>query len=323
MRYAIVFAALAASAAAHGVVTKIQGANGVIMPGLSIADGTPRDCSSNRCGSQADTAIIRDRDMKSGKASPLGRTQGNGPVDASAVISAFMGSGGGAKPPTNNGTSGSIGQEDDLSGLGKQRQQRRDEYKRQLGQLFGLLGGGGGGGGRAGGAGGKKNGRGGGGGGGNKNNAPAESMIADTSGQGAKQGLPTADENGEVSLVFRQINQDGAGPLTASIDPSSGGTDASAFQNAEVTENVPGSNVPVIGSLSLKTNTDFPLKVKMPAGMTCNGKAGGAENVCIVRVANSAAAGPFGGSAAFTQSQAARKRAIAYRLKKRMEFNRE
>ncbi|QPG94652.1 hypothetical protein C2857_006636 [Epichloe festucae Fl1] len=330
MRYAIVSAALAASAAAHGVVTKIQGANGVIMPGLSIADGTPRDCSSNRCGSQADTAIIRDRDMKSGKASPLGRTQGNGPVDASAVISAFMGSGGAGKTPSNNGASGSVGQEDDLSGLEKQKQQRRDDYKRQLGQLFGgLLGGGGAG---AGGAGGKKNagglgalggllgGAAGGGGGGNKNNAPAESMIADTSGQGAKQGLPTADENGEVSMVFRQINQDGAGPLTASIDPSSGGTDASAFQNAKVTQNVPGLG---IGGLSLKTNTDFPLKVKMPAGMTCNGKAGGAENVCIVRVANGAAAGPFGGSAAFTQTQAARKRAIAYRLKKRMEFNRE
>lgn len=61
----------------------------------------------------------------------------------------------------------------------------------------------------------------------------------------------------------------------------------------------------------------------MPAGMTCDGKVGGAENVCIVRVRNSAAAGPFGGSAAFTQTKAARKRAVAYRLKKRMEINRQ
>ncbi|KAJ8104978.1 hypothetical protein ONZ43_g7606 [Nemania bipapillata] len=55
----------------------------------------------------------------------------------------------------------------------------------------------------------------------------------------------------------------------------------------------------------------------MPAGMTCDASVGGADNVCIVRVRNSAIAGPFGGSAAFTQSPAARKRAIAYRLKKR------
>lgn len=60
----------------------------------------------------------------------------------------------------------------------------------------------------------------------------------------------------------------------------------------------------------------------MPQGMTCEGKVGGANNVCIVRVRNGAAAGPFGGSAAFTQTPAARKRAIAYRLKKRMEIAR-
>lgn len=56
----------------------------------------------------------------------------------------------------------------------------------------------------------------------------------------------------------------------------------------------------------------------MPQGMTCDGSVGGANNVCIVRVRNSAGAGPFGGSGAFTQSTAARKRAVAYRLKKRM-----
>lgn len=36
MRYSLAFlAALAASAQAHGVITEIQGANGVNMPGLS------------------------------------------------------------------------------------------------------------------------------------------------------------------------------------------------------------------------------------------------------------------------------------------------
>ncbi|KLU91631.1 hypothetical protein MAPG_10149 [Magnaporthiopsis poae ATCC 64411] len=63
----VLILALSATVSAHGVVTSITGANGVTMPGLSIADGTPRDCSSNRCGSQADTAIIRDREINSGK----------------------------------------------------------------------------------------------------------------------------------------------------------------------------------------------------------------------------------------------------------------
>jgi hypothetical protein len=59
--------AFAAYVSAHGVVTQVKGANGVNMPGLTLQDGTPRDCSSNGCGSQADTAIIKDSDIASGK----------------------------------------------------------------------------------------------------------------------------------------------------------------------------------------------------------------------------------------------------------------
>ena len=81
-----------------------------------------------------------------------------------------------------------------------------------------------------------------------------------------------------------------------------------------MTQNVPGLG---IGGLSAVTTTDFPVAVQMPAGMTCSGSVGGASNVCIVRMQNSALAGPFGGSAAFTQSPAAKKRAIEYNLAKR------
>ena len=69
--------------------------------------------------------------------------------------------------------------------------------------------------------------------------------------------------------------------------------------------------------MSLATNKDFPLTVQMPAGMTCEGTVAGVNNVCVVRVRNGAAAGPFGGSAAFTQSSAARKRALEYRKRRR------
>ena len=87
-----------------------------------------------------------------------------------------------------------------------------------------------------------------------------------------------------------------------------------------MTKDVPGLGVQ---GISLATSTEFDMQMMMPAGMTCEGQAGGANNVCIARVRNSAAAGPFGGSGAFTQSTTARKRAIAYRLKKRMEIGRK
>ncbi|KAF4465077.1 gEgh 16 [Fusarium albosuccineum] len=278
MRFFVV-SALATAVSAHGVVLSVEGANGVSMPGLSIADGTPRDCSSNRCGSQADTSIIRDREIASGEASALGRTQGNGPVDASVMISNFLGSGGN-NVPTNNGSSASVGVEDDLSDL------PGSKIKRQIGNFLGGLFGGG-------------NGE------GEKSDGPPESSVAATSGDGASSGLPTASDSGEVTLTYRQVNQDGAGPMTADIDATSGGTDADAFQTAEVTQDVPGVG---FQGLSLATNTDFPLKVQMPEGMTCEGSVGGANNVVSCVSATSAAA---------------RKRAFAYRLKKRMELTRK
>ncbi|KAM7213023.1 Protein of unknown function (DUF3129) domain containing protein [Rhypophila decipiens] len=303
----IVLPLIAAQASAHGVVTMIRGANGVDMPGLSVADGTPRDCSTNRCGSQADTAIIRDREIRSGEVGPLGRTQGNGPIDPAVMITTFMGTANGPAP-TNNGSASAVGVEDDLGALaggrrggGRNQNNKREaapsggfmKYPRQF--LQGLFGGGRGGGGTA-------------------SAATTETNVAALAGEGASSGLPTCGDDGSIEMVFHQINQDGAGPLTAEVDATSGGTDEAAFQRAEVTQDVPGLG---FQGISLATSRDFPLTVQMPAGMTCEGTVAGVDNVCIVRVRNGAAAGPFGGSAAFTQSPAARKRAIAFRMKKR------
>ncbi|KAK3352759.1 hypothetical protein B0T25DRAFT_542702 [Lasiosphaeria hispida] len=276
---------------AHGVVTLIKGANGVDMPGLSVADGTPRDCSSNRCGSQADTAIIRDREMRSGDVGPLGRTQGNGPVDAATMVANFMG---GAAAPTNSGANSSVGVEDAIGGgvaAAAGNKKGAVVAARQL--LKGLFGGGG-----------------------TESAVATEENVRATAGAGAGSGLPTCGDDGSIEMVFHQINQDGAGPLQAAVDGTSGGTEAAAFKTAEVTQDVPGVG---FQGLSLATNKDFPLTVQMPAGMTCEGTVAGVENVCVVRVRNGAAAGPFGGSAAFTQSPAARKRAIEYRLRRRAE----
>jgi hypothetical protein len=139
-----------------------------------------------------------------------------------------------------------------------------------------------------------------------------ETGVKAATGLGASDGLPTCADDGTITMTFHQVNQDGAGPLTAAVDATSGGTDPAAFKTAAVTENVPGQR-----SLSLATSTDFPVKVQMPAGMTCSGSVAGVENVCVVRLQNDARAGPFGGSAAFTQSPAAKKRAIEYNLRKR------
>ncbi|KAK4155880.1 hypothetical protein C8A00DRAFT_41609 [Chaetomidium leptoderma] len=294
---------LAGQTTAHGVVTMVRGANGVNMPGLSVADGTPRDCSTNKCGSQADTAIIRDREIRSGEVGPLGRTQGNGPIDAATMIASFMGTG---TAPRVNAANSSVGVEDDLSGLGggggrggRAGQNKREEVggggalkvARQF--LKGLLGGLGGG------------------GGGTKSTVATESNVAATAGEGASSGLPTCADDGSIEMVF---HQDGAGPLDAAVDGTSGGTDPAAFKTAKVSQDVPGLG---FQGLSLATSKDFPLTVQMPAGMTCDATVAGVNNVCVVRVRNGAGAGPFGGSAAFTMSAGARKRAVAYRLKKR------
>lgn len=292
MRYSLIFVAtgLVASVSSHGVVTKVVGANGIEMPGLSVADGTPRDCTTNGCGSQADTSIIRDKDISAG-GSPLGKTQGNGPVDAATMVNAFMGAAGAASAPTNNGTG--VGVEDAIPG----NKVRNAKFRsRQL--LGGLLGGGGGASAQ-----------------GVKSSAAQETMVAATAGSGSTSGMPTAADDGTVELQYRQINQDGAGPLEAMIDGTSGGTTMAAFKMAEVTQDVPG----LAAGISTATNTDYAVKVAMPQGMTCDATVGDAKNVCVVRVRNATPAGPFGGSAAFTQTNAARKRAIAYRLKKRAE----
>ncbi|PSN65866.1 hypothetical protein BS50DRAFT_399741 [Corynespora cassiicola Philippines] len=284
MRYSLAaIAAMAATVSAHGVITEVQGANGVNMPGLSVQDGTPRDCASPRCGSEADTSIIRDREM-GGKASALGRTQGGGPVDAASAIANFMGTGAGAAGGAAGGAAAAAANK-----------------KRQL--LGGLLGGKGKGGGGAAAGAGQKTAKG-----------TTEAGVAASAGAGASSGLPTTADDGTITMTFHQVNQDGAGPLTAQIDATSAGTDPSAFQDATVTQDVPGIG---IGGLSGASTMDFPVKVQMPQGMTCQGTAGGASNVCVVRMQNAALAGPFGGSAAFTQSAAAKKRAVEYNLRKR------
>lgn len=281
----------ATSVFAHGVIDSVQGANSVTMPGLSVADGTPRDCATPGCGAEADTSIIRSKELGTSKASALGRTS-TGPVDAATMVSLFMGG-----DANSNAT------------VAAREIHAANMARRALGG--GLLGGLG-----KGAAGGKGAAAGGGAAsaGTKTPKGTSETGVKAAAGAGASAGLPTAADDGTVTMNFHQVNQDGAGPLTAMVDPTSGGTDPAAFKSAQVTQNVPGAG---IGGLSTATTTDFPVAIQMPAGMTCSGSVGGAENVCVAKLQNSALAGPFGGSVAFTQSAAGKKRSIEYNLSKR------
>jgi hypothetical protein len=237
-----------------------------------------------------------------GKASALGRTKA-GPVDAGAAIAMFMGTGAGAGAATAGSATGAT--------AGAAGAQTAANKRGLLDALTGGKGkgagaataGGAGAGGAAASADGTKTPKG-----------TTEQGVAAAAGTGASTGLPTTADDGTISMTFHQVNQDGAGPLTAQVDATSGGTDPAAFMDATVTQDVPGIG---IGGLSAASTMDFQVKVAMPQGMTCTGTAGGVSNVCVVRMQNAALAGPFGGSAAFTQSTAAKKRAVEYNLRKR------
>lgn len=282
-------AALAAtSVSGHGVITEVQGANKVTLPGLSLIDGTPRDCPTPICGAEADTSIIRTGELGTQRASALGRSQGGGPVDIEKMMALFM------NREAANSTA--------VAAAREKHQANRAAFtlvaRQALGGLGGVLGGGGG------------------------VATPRgikEAAVLAATGAGAS-GLPTTADDGTVHMTFHQVNQDGAGPLTAAIDTTSGGKDPAAFKTAKITTNVPGLG---IAGISAAQVMDYPVVVQMPAGTICQGAVGGASNVCVARLANQAVTGPFGGSVVFTQSPAARKRAIEYTLAKRSRVQQE
>lgn len=106
------------------------------------------------------------------------------------------------------------------------------------------------------------------------------------------------------------------------LDTWSAGTKPEAFTNAKAEErakfvqNVFG--IPIVG-LTTATGAECTITIKLPDGAVCKGEVAGLNNVCFARFRNSGQAGPFGGSGFFTQSSESRKRAIKYRLMKRMD----
>jgi len=85
---AVVSAALGASVVyGHGLITEIQGDNGVTAPGFGVLASTPRDCAQpNPC--EQDTSVIRDNAIASGKTDACGSTKAGGNNDITSQLAA-------------------------------------------------------------------------------------------------------------------------------------------------------------------------------------------------------------------------------------------
>lgn len=144
-------------------------------------------------------------------------------------------------------------------------------------------------------------------------------MVADTMAQSGST-LPQVSDGGMITGTFHIVTTDGAGPVSAMIDPTGTGAFSSGVQ-ANVMQDVPGKkgNINANGQvprsleyLALRArglvkrasnvNQDYPIAIQVPAGTTCSGTAAGQQNVCFMKIANSNKAGPFGGVIAFQMS---------------------
>ncbi|KAG4417755.1 hypothetical protein IFR04_009124 [Cadophora malorum] len=127
--------------------------------------------------------------------------------------------------------------------------------------------------------------------------------------------LPQVSDGGSISGTWHTVTTDGAGPVVMVMDTT--GTGAfSQGTKLQVTQQVPGVNGNIrapkdrrffrrmlisagIVKRASNVNTDEPMAGTVPAGTTCTGTVGGQSNVCLMKVANTNPAGPFGGVFAF------------------------
>jgi len=126
--------------------------------------------------------------------------------------------------------------------------------------------------------------------------------------------LPQISAGGSVSGTYHIVTTDGAGPVQALIDESAtakwstatemtvttqpAGTDGNIEAPAATKRSIwtrALMNVGLIAKRADNVNQDYPLAIAIPAGTTCTGTINGMSNVCLIKVSNNNAAGPFGG----------------------------
>ncbi|KAF3911474.1 hypothetical protein ABW20_dc0106189 [Dactylellina cionopaga] len=107
--------------------------------------------------------------------------------------------------------------------------------------------------------------------------------------------IPLVRPGGYLMIGIYQINADGAGPYTCTIDQSGTGN---SFDSAplKVLSNVQGKNWK---GKETFTNTykftNWTVPIQLPDNLKCTGTFGGKSNICVVRCRNGAPNGPFGG----------------------------
>lgn len=125
--------------------------------------------------------------------------------------------------------------------------------------------------------------------------------------------LPQATPGGSLTGTFHAVTSDGCGPISAVLDTTATGK-FSQGQMLTTTADVPGTKgqcpkaiikksfvrdllerAGVIERRATNVNQDFPVAFNLPADAACTGTVNGIQNVCLVKMANRNAAGPFGG----------------------------
>ncbi len=125
--------------------------------------------------------------------------------------------------------------------------------------------------------------------------------------------LPQLTPGGNITGTFHVVTADGAGPISAVLDPTATGTFEKGVQ-LSVVQQIPGDKgnfvaaktkqqrsvwgraVELLGKRgAANVNQDFAFAFAVPAGTVCNGTVAGMTGVCLVKIANANKAGPFGG----------------------------
>ncbi|KAL2127411.1 hypothetical protein VTI74DRAFT_10770 [Chaetomium olivicolor] len=130
--------------------------------------------------------------------------------------------------------------------------------------------------------------------------------------------LPQITAGGNITGTFHIVTADGAGPIQAVLDPTATGR-FSAGVPLTVVEQIPGEKgnfvetgkkkgqrswlwaraMDGLGTVGRRNaanvNKSFQFAFSVPAGTTCNGTVASMTGVCLIKIANSNKAGPFGG----------------------------
>lgn len=131
--------------------------------------------------------------------------------------------------------------------------------------------------------------------------------------------LPQVTSGGSVSGTYHVVTDDGCGPIEALIDDSATAKWSTATK-ATVSTTMPGTagecptsldsgmdtkvkrmvtralvKMGLISKRANNVNKDYDFSIAIPAGTTCTGTIGSETNLCLVKMSNNNANGPFGG----------------------------